>query len=83
MNKSNSAVFTIYNSNEIIEALVGLKDVRVISYNRVEKEVFLLVEQIVINPRCPNCGDRAKIHDRVVVSYIDLPVFATPMKLHL
>ena len=81
MNKSNSAAFTIYNSNEIVEALVGLKDVRVISYNRVEREVFLLIDQVVTNPRCPSCGDRANIHDRPIVSYIDLPVFATPMKL--
>lgn len=69
------------NANEILAALVGLKGVRVLAYERCDAEVALVIEQIVTDPTCPDCGARAQIHGRPVIDYVDLPVFGTPMVL--
>jgi hypothetical protein len=64
-----------------VQALVGLKDVRVLYYERRGREVDLVIEQVVTDPRCPGCGGGVRVKERPVVRYVDLPVFGTPMHL--
>ncbi len=66
---------------EIVQALVGLKDVRVLSYQRRGPEVDLVIEQVVSDPRCPSCGGPARVKERPLVRYVDLPVYGTRMRL--
>ena len=61
--------------------MVGLKDVRVLAYERRGPDVELMVEQAVGDVRCPSCAERAQIKERPVVHYVDLPVYGTPMSL--
>jgi len=75
------STFVLTKPSEILEALVGLKDVRVLHYRRQEREVELMIEQIVEVVRCPTCSGRAQVKERPVVSYVDLPVYGTPMRL--
>ena len=73
--------FVLVNHTEILEALVGLKDVRVLAYERRGPEVTLVIEQTPGEVRCPSCGSRAHVKERPVVSYVDLPVYGTAMTL--
>lgn len=79
-NKSRDT-FVVSEPNRIVQALVGLKNVRVLAYQRTGPDVELLIEQVEVVPFCPSCGARAQIKDRPVVRYVDLPVFGTPMTL--
>jgi transposase len=76
-----SSTFVVTDPIEIIGALVGLKDVRVLSYIRRGPCVELMVEQILGEIRCPTCSERARVKERPVVQYVDLPVYGTPMSL--
>ena len=67
--------------NEIVIHLVGLKDVRVLSYARRGPAGELTIEQVIEAPACPTCGVRAYVKDRPVVSYTDLPFGGVPMTL--
>jgi len=67
--------------SEIVRALVGLKDVRVLYYARRGPEVELVIEQVVSDPRCAGCGGPARVKERPLVRYVDLPVFGAPMRL--
>ena len=67
--------------SEIVQALVGLKDVRVLRYARRGPDVELVIEQVLSDPRCPGCGGPARVKDRPLVRYVDLPVYGTPMRL--
>jgi transposase len=60
---------------------VGLKDVRVLAYERWGPRVELLIEQVVGEVPCPVCGRQARVKERPVVHYVDLPVYGTPMSL--
>ena len=73
--------FVLHEPSQIVQALVGLKNVRVLAYQRSGPDVELLIEQLEIVPFCPSCGARAQVKDRPVVRYVDLPVFGTPMTL--
>lgn len=73
--------FTVTDPTLILQALVSLKDVRVLDYHRDRQNVWLRVEQVVKDPSCPKCRTRAWIKDRPEVSYIDLPVYGKPMRL--
>jgi transposase len=73
--------FVLTHPNDILAALVALKDVRVLHYKRSGPDVELMVEQVVGDIRCPSCGGRAHVKERPVVHYIDLPVFGTPMRM--
>ena len=66
---------------EVIRALVGLKDVRVLAYVRRGPDVELVIEQVVEEVWCPACQQRARVMERPVVHYVDLPVYGTPMSL--
>lgn len=67
--------------SEIVAALVGLKDVRVLYYERRGPDVELVIEQVVTDPRCPGCGGPARVKERPLVRYVDLPVYGSPMRL--
>jgi transposase len=75
------STFVLTHPSEIVQALVGLKDVRVLHYERRGPDVELMVEQAVEDVRCPSCGGRAQVKERPVVRYVDLPVYGTPMRL--
>jgi transposase len=75
------STFVVTDPSEIVQALVGLKDVRVLHYARRGRDVELMVEQAVGVVTCPGCGTRAQVKERPVVRYIDLPVYGTPMRL--
>jgi transposase len=76
------STFVLRDHSEILEALVGLKDVVVLHYERRGPDVELAIEQLIRDPvRCPSCGVEARVKDRPVVHYVDLPVYGTPMSL--
>ncbi len=81
MNIQNRSTFILTNHSEILEAMVGLKGIRILHYARCGRDVELMVEQIVEDVRCPSCGRKARVKQRPVVSYVDLPVYGTPMRL--
>ncbi|MCU1364116.1 MAG: hypothetical protein JWM55_1944 [Acidimicrobiaceae bacterium] len=67
--------------NEIVRHLVGLKDVRVLSYARRGPVGELTVEQVVDAPTCPRCHQRVRVKERPIVDYTDLPFGGVPMTL--
>jgi transposase len=73
--------FVLLEPRQIVVALVGLKNVRVLAYTRRGPQVELRIEQDDIVQFCPVCGAFAQVKDRPVVRYVDLPVFGTPMVL--
>jgi transposase len=76
-----SSTFVVTDPSEIVGAMVGLKDVRVLAYIRRGPDVELMIEQVVAEIRCPACQCRALVKERPVVHYVDLPVYGTPMSL--
>jgi transposase len=76
------STFVLRDHSEILEALVGLKDVVVLHYERRGPDVELAIEQLIRDPvRCPSCGEEAVVKERPVIHYVDLPVYGTPMSL--
>ncbi|MGB9112273.1 MAG: ISL3 family transposase [Acidimicrobiales bacterium] len=81
MTNQTRSTFVLTHASEILQALVGLKDVRVLHYKRRGPDVELLIEQVVGDVRCPSCRGHTEVKERPVVTYIDLPVYGTPMRL--
>ena len=81
MSLQTRSTFVLTHPSEIVQALVGLKDVRVLHYERRGPDVELMIEQAVEDVRCPSCGGRSQVKERPVVRYVDLPVYGTPMRL--
>jgi transposase len=79
--QQTGSTFVLHHPSEIVQALVGLKDVAVLHYRRSGQDVELMIEQVVGDLRCPTCGGAAQVKERPVVRYIDLPVFGVPMRL--
>jgi transposase len=75
------STFVLTHPTEILQALVGLKDVQVVHYKRTGPNVELMIEQVLEEVRCPMCGGRAQVKERPVVHYVDLPVYGAPMRL--
>ena len=67
--------------NEIVQHLVGLKDVRVLSYARRGPQGEITIEQRDPDLSCPRCKRRAWVKDRPVVSYVDLPFGGVPITI--
>ena len=80
MSQQRRSTFVLH-PNDILHALVGLKDVRVVSYERFGPDVELMIEQRVGVVRCPRCDQRAQVKERPVVRYVDLPVYGVAMSL--
>jgi len=81
VSQKTKSTFVLTDPSEILQALVGLKDVRVVHYRRDGPDVELMVEQVVGDLRCPACASPALVHERPVVRYVDLPVYGAPMSL--
>jgi transposase len=81
VSQKTRSTFVLTDPSEILEALVGLKDVRVLHYERHALEAELSVEQVVGSVTCPECSQSARVKERPVVTYIDLPVYGHPMRL--
>ena len=82
MTQQPRSTFVLREPSEILGALVGLKDVVVLHYKRRGPDVELAIEQLIRQPvRCPGCSELAQVKERPVVTYIDLPVYGTPMRL--
>lgn len=81
VSKKPGNTFVLSNPNDILGALVGLKDVRILRLERTGPHVELVVEREIGVVACPTCGERARVKDRPRVSYVDLPVYARPMTL--
>jgi transposase len=75
----NTSVIT--DPTEIVQALVGLKDLRVLHFEQRGPDRELMIEQVPAVIGCPTCGVVARVKDRPVVRYIDLPVFGRPITL--
>jgi transposase len=75
------STFVLFNPTEILQALVGLKDVVVVHYERRGPHVELMIEQVPGVIDCPSCHRQAEVKDRPVVHYVDLPVYGVPMSL--
>ncbi|RAV05297.1 ISL3 family transposase [Mycolicibacterium sp. GF69] len=75
------STFVRREPSQIVEALVGLKDVRVLAYRRVGPDVELVIEQSTVQRMCSTCGGRGQIKERPTVRYVDLPVYGQPMRL--
>ena len=81
MSQKARSTFVLVHPTEILAALVGLKDVRVVAYVRRGADVELMVEQVPGEVCCPRCHRPAQVKERPVVNYVDLPVYGTPMSL--
>jgi len=68
--KKSKSTFVTHDSTEIVAALVGLKDVRVLEYVRDASSVYLLIEQIIDSPLCVQCQGPARVKERPVVAYV-------------
>jgi transposase len=79
--QQNRSTYVITDPTQILAALVGLKDVRVMHLERRGPDVELAVEQLIGEIRCPACREAARVKDRPLVRYIDLPVYGSPMRL--
>jgi transposase len=81
VSQQDRGAFVVSEPSEIVQALVGLKDVRVLCHARRGPDVELVIEQVVDDPRCPTCAGPARVKERPLVRYVDLPVYGTPMRL--
>ena len=81
MTQQSKSTYVISDPIEILAALVGLKDVQVLHLERRGPDVELAIEHVVGEVSCPSCGGPARVKDRPLVRYIDLPVYGSPMRL--
>lgn len=83
MNNKTKNASVLTDLTDILHALVGLKDVIVLAYERNGPDVFLLVEQELTKKRrrCPECHHPGVVKERPIITYVDLPAFGTPMRL--
>jgi transposase len=81
VSQQSRSTFVVTDPTEILQALVGLKDVCVLAYERAGPHVSLVIEQALDEVPCRACGAFAKVKERPCVTYIDLPVFGSPMRL--
>jgi transposase len=79
--QQNRSTYVITDPTQILAALVGLKDVRVLHLERRGPDVELAIEQLTGEIRCAACREVARVKDRPVVRYIDLPVYGSAMRL--
>jgi transposase len=75
------STFVLVHPTEILAALVGLKDVVVLQYERRGPNVELMIEQVTGMVLCPTCAATAQVKERPVVHYVDLPVYGRAMTL--
>ncbi len=81
MSQKPRSTYVITDPTQILAALVGLKDVIVLHLERRGPDVELAIEGVLGDVSCPLCGEGARVKDRPLVRYIDLPVYGSPMRL--
>ena len=81
MSQHPRSTFVVTDPTEILRALVGLKDVWVLAYDAEDRDVELMIEQVVDVVRCPACGGDGPGQRAPGRRYVDLPVYGTPMRL--
>lgn len=81
VSKKPRNTFVLSNPNDFLRALVGPKEVQILQLERTGPFVELVVEREIGVVSCPTCGERARVKDRPRVSYVDLPVYGSPMTL--
>jgi hypothetical protein len=67
VSQKTGSTFVLVHPSEILEALVCLKDVQVVRYERRWRHVGLMVEQVLGVVRCPTCRRVAQVKERPVV----------------
>jgi DNA-directed RNA polymerase subunit RPC12/RpoP len=75
------AVLLAVGPNEMLQALLDLKDVQAVHYRRSGPNVEMMIEQVLGVVRCPSCAGRTQVKERPVVHYVDLPVYGVPVRL--
>jgi transposase len=81
VSQQSRSTFVVTDPTEILQALVGLKDVTVLAYERHGPNVALVIEQALGEVACTTCGALARVKERPMVAYVDLPVYGSPMRL--
>ncbi|MGC8465093.1 MAG: transposase family protein [Acidimicrobiales bacterium] len=71
----------LVDPSDICNALVGLKGIRVLHYQRRGPLAEIAIEQVVSGVTCPTCLSPAQVKDRSVVTYVDLPFGGTQMRI--
>ncbi len=70
------------NPTRMCELLVGLPEVSVLAVDDVaDGPIRVVVESLVDQGWCRECGCRAVVKDRPVVEFVDLPCFGRPARL--
>jgi transposase len=60
VSQKTRSTFVLVHPSEILQALVGLKDVSILQYERLGPHVELMVEQVLGDVRCPSCNQAAQ-----------------------
>ncbi|HVA10427.1 MAG TPA: hypothetical protein VNG12_27245, partial [Acidimicrobiales bacterium] len=63
MRQQTRSTYVVTDPSEIVQALVGLKDVRVLQLARHGPNVELMIEQVVDGARCPVCGGATQVKE--------------------
>ena len=63
--QTTKSTFVLTHSNDILRAMVGIKDIRVLNYKRSGSNVELMIEQVKGDVHCPNCKGRAQVKERL------------------
>ena len=72
----------MFNATRACEVMLGLPAVRLLDVvEPLAGRLEVTVESIVVDPVCPNCGERAWIKDCSVVELTDLTCFGRPVTL--
>lgn len=77
MTIKNTNTLVLTEPTRILHTLVGLKNIHVLEYRRIGPRVELVIELAHIDLSCPSCHCPARVKDRPIVRYIDLPAFGT------
>ena len=77
MTIKNANTLALTEPTRILHALVELKNIRILHYQRHGPKAELCIELAHIEMRCVSCQGRAYVKDRPVVRYVDLPSFGT------
>lgn len=77
MTIKNTNTLVLTEPTEILHALVGLKNIHVLTHQRTGPRVEILIELAHVNLSCPSCNGQAHVKDRPIVRYVDLPAFGT------
>jgi len=70
--KIDASTFVLTDPNDILQALVAVKEVKILFYRRVKRECEIALEQVTGNVRCKDCNGAVRVKDRRWVRYVAL-----------